>query len=722
MAHAKPGFLGAVTLFLCAWLLLNTAHSRSDELPPQAFDIRPQNLAAALSEFARQSHQQILFAPELVATKNSGGVRGTMAPLAALTILLKDTGLPFSNTPNGAILIGSASNSNASEPVHQKADSPSQEERRDSSGKFRLAQVGEGGNPQAYPLSNNPASSDYESRKGELAEIIVTAQKRTERLQDVPVPVTSISAEKLVESNQFRLEDYYSSVPGLNLSTNGVGGAAVVAIRGVTTGGGSVVNPTVGILVDDVPFGSSTGLGGGNSYPDIDPSDLARVEVLRGPQGTLYGTSSLGGLIKFVTADPSTDGFSGRVASDVSTTYNADGPGYGGRAAVNVPISETLAVRASGYARRDSGYVDNPVYGLRGVNWDNAAGMLASALWSPSDVFSLKLGALLQNTTARGLAYVSIAPGLGDLQQNTLPGAGQVDRDYKVFSAVVRAKLGGVDLTSISGYAINSLFDTYDYTQVYGSFLTPYFGGAGTIQYEHNKTEKPTQEIRLSGHAGTLIDWLVGGVYTHENTSYIQDLESADSSTGAILGSAVQFNFPTLYTEYAAFTDLTVHFTDRFDVQIGGRESHITQRYNETDSGPAIPSFYGTPSPYIFPQTDTSDNAFTYLLTPRFRLSSDLMLYARIASGYRAGGPNPSAAAFGLPLSFSPDKTKNYEIGVKASIPNFPLSVDASIYRIDWQDIQLTAATPNGLGYISMAVVPRAKGSSLRSSQSPFMG
>ena len=338
------------------------------------------------------------------------------------------------------------------------------------------------------------------------------------------------------------------------------------------------------------PLAPRPGSGGGNSYPDIDPSDLARVEVLRGPQGTLYGTSSLGGLIKFVTVDPSTDGFSGRVASDVSNTYNADGPGYGVRGAVNVPINETLAVRASGYARRDSGYVDNPTFGLRGVNWDNAAGMLASALWTPSDVFSLKLGALLQNTTARGLAYVSIAPGLGDLQQNTLPGAGVVDRDYKVFSAVVRAKLGGIDLTSISGYAINSLFDTYDYTQVYGSYLTPYFGGAGTIQFEHNKTEKATQEIRLSGHATAWIDWLVGGVYTHENTSYIQDLESADGSTGAILGSAVQFNFPTLYTEYAGFTDLTVHFTDRFDVQIGGRESHITQRYNETDSGPAIPA------------------------------------------------------------------------------------------------------------------------------------
>ena len=107
MGHAKPGFLGAVTFFP-ALMLLNMAHSRADEFPPQAFDIRPQNLAAALSEFARQSRQEILFAPELVAKKNSDGVRGTMPPLAALTILLKDTGLPFSNTPNGAILIAAA--------------------------------------------------------------------------------------------------------------------------------------------------------------------------------------------------------------------------------------------------------------------------------------------------------------------------------------------------------------------------------------------------------------------------------------------------------------------------------------------------------------------------------------------------------------------------------------------------------------------------------------
>src|SRR5262249_11729294 len=145
----------------------------------------------------------------------------------------------------------------------------------------------------------------------QIEEIVVTAQKREERLQDVPVPVTSMSADALVEQNQLRLQDYYSKVPGLNLELDGTTGVPTVSIRGVTTGGQT--NPTVGVTVDDVPYGSSTFIGGGFVSPDIDPSDLTRVEVLRGPQGTLYGVSSIGGLLKYVTLDPSTDGFTGLV-------------------------------------------------------------------------------------------------------------------------------------------------------------------------------------------------------------------------------------------------------------------------------------------------------------------------------------------------------------------------------------------------------------------------
>ena len=151
-----------------------------------------------------------------------------------------------------------------------------------------------------------------EASSTEITEIIVTAQKRSERLQDVPVPVTAIRGEDLAAQNLLRLQDYYSSIPGLSFTTGGITGggfsyAPNLSIRGV---GGIGGNPTVGILVDDLPYGPTAGLAFGNDVPDFDPADLARVEVLRGPQGTLYGASSIGGLVKFVTIDPTTDYFS----------------------------------------------------------------------------------------------------------------------------------------------------------------------------------------------------------------------------------------------------------------------------------------------------------------------------------------------------------------------------------------------------------------------------
>ena len=181
----------------------------------------------------------------------------------------------------------------------------------------------------------------------------------------MPVPVTALNAQALVDNNQLRLQDYYTSVPGLNVSP-AVQSTQVISIRGITTGYGT--NPTVGITVDGVPYGASTGLGGGQVVPDIDPGDLARVEVLRGPQGTLYGASSMGGLINFVTVDPSTEAVSGRVQVGTDEVYNGAGLGYSARGSVNVPLSDTLALRASGFVREDPGYIDNPILHINGIN------------------------------------------------------------------------------------------------------------------------------------------------------------------------------------------------------------------------------------------------------------------------------------------------------------------------------------------------------------------
>src|SRR5262249_5755426 len=151
---------------------------------------------------------------------------------------------------------------------------------------------------------------------------------------------TAISGSALVENNQLRLQDYYTKIPGLSVTPQDLRGAPTLAVRGITTGDGT--NPTVGVVVDDVPYGSSTNLWGGSLAPDIDPSDLAHVEVLRGPQGSLYGASSMGGLLKSVTVDPSTDGMSGRVQVGVSSVHNGDENGYNLRGAVNVPLAHSL--------------------------------------------------------------------------------------------------------------------------------------------------------------------------------------------------------------------------------------------------------------------------------------------------------------------------------------------------------------------------------------------
>lgn len=142
------------------------------------------------------------------------------------------------------------------------------------------------------------------------------------------------------------------------------------------------------------------------------------------------------------------------------------------------------------------------------------------------------------------------------------------------------------------------------------------------------------------------------------------------------------------------FADLTFHITDRFNTQVGGRESENRQTYSETLVGPYDNILVGLPSPIVNPEQRTKDSSVTYLVTPQFKLTPNAMIYSRLSSGYRAGGPNPTSAVHGLPPRFAPDTTKNYEIGAKGSVLENTLSLDVSLYHIDWKDIQLSANDP----------------------------
>ena len=545
---------------------------------------------------------------------------GEFSPEEALNQLLKGTGMTFRYVDDKTVTIVPIAGtiSPTALPLTSAlgaGGSASGEFRKEgkggSSDEFRVAQADSGAAGSA------PAVDKKSERAAEgptLQEIVVTAQKREERLQDVPVPVSVISGASLVESDQMRIQDYALTVPGFSVSGQN-GFYQNLSIRGITTG---TANPTVGIMIDDVPFGSSSIDGGGLFVPDIDPGDLSRVEVLRGPQGTLYGASSMGGLLKFVTIDPSTAEVSGRLSAGTSSISNGSELGYNARGSVNVPLSDSRAIRLSGFTREEPGYIDNPVTLRDDINKTTAYGGRMAALWRPSDSFSLRVSALYQDVKIGGDNYAEVTPGLGNFEQTEVLGAGRSDMKVQVYSATVTANLGAMNLTAISGYNVNSSLASQDYSAVVGG-QEPFPTVSGARLDLDMNNAKFTQEIRLAMALGTGAEWLLGGFYSHEHTSYLQNLYPEDPITGAIPGKWVLFSVPQTYTEYSGFTDLTFHVTERLDIQLGARDSQIKQTSSETQSGAAYAALIGSPDPVIYPAVDSSVNAFTYLVTPRLK-------------------------------------------------------------------------------------------------------
>jgi iron complex outermembrane recepter protein len=637
------------------------------------FDLPSQPLSDALRAVGRRASKNMLFDPALVEGAVAPALKMEASLDEVLRQLLAGKGLAFENVGPDTILL-------------------------------KRAETATGGDSRTTAPELNA-----------LDEVVVTAQKRMERLQSVPVPVTALRAETLASSNQLRVQDYYTKVPGLGLVLLGDGNSPTITIRGVTTGGNT--NPTVGITIDDIPYGSSTAQGLGALVPDIDPSELARVEVLRGPQGTLYGASSIGGLLKFVTIDPSTDGISGHLQGGVSSVSKGDDLGYSARGAINLPLGETFAIRASGFTRRDPGYIDNVQSGTDDVNERESDGGRLSAVWRPSERFSLKLSALLQETRRLGPDSARVQAGFGELEESALRGTDWYGRDTEAYSATLAFRFGDAELISATGYSIDRFDSNLDRSSVFGTQANDNFQVTGASARAHGETEKLTQELRLSVPLTDRLEWLLGAFYTQEDVSRPTSYYAVDAATGSPRGTLLTLSTPSDFEEYAGFTHLTIDLTERVDVQFGGRISRNEQSFTTIRSGILAPIFFGTA--LIVPAVNGKDTAFTYLVTPRFRVSEDLMMYARLASGYRPGGPNTTCTA-NIACEYSADRSQNYELGVKGNLLEGALSFDASLYYIDWDDIQIFVV--NQLGYIANAARAQSQGAELSVEWRPLTG
>jgi outer membrane receptor protein involved in Fe transport len=215
---------------------------------------------------------------------------------------------------------------------------------------------------------------------------------------------------------------------------------------------------------------------------------------------------------------------------------------------------------------------------------------------------------------------------------------------------------------------------------------------------------------------GERFEWLFGGFYTDEDSPFHANQLATDFQTGEVIATLDNEYVRSTYEEKAVFADLTVRFTQRFDVQIGGRKSDIKQTLEENFSGPLWGGEVARSG------LEITDDPFTYLLTPRFRVSPDLMLYGRFASGYRAGGINGDSALGLAPDGWTPDETKNYEFGVKGRIYDRMLAFDASVFYIDWDDIQIQSLSAEGVGFISNGGGARSRGVELALDSHPLDG
>lgn len=536
-----------------------------------------------------------------------------------------------------------------------------------------------------------------------VEEIVVTAQKRVERLQDVPVAISAVPTESLAQQNLVQLRDYYSRIPGLAMTGGGTEQrASSLSLRGVTTGGASAA--TVAITVDDVPFTSSSHLAQ-SPLPDLDPASLDRIEVLRGPQGTLYGASSLGGLIKYVTAAPDTNEFSARVEVGANA-IDKGSDGYSARGSVNVPIvSDKVAVRASAFTRQDPGYIDSihPFVNAKDINENESKGGRIALFVQPIEALKLNFSAMRQDTDLIGSPSMRICtscgtgPYLNPEDYNFFFGEfvsnlGPTTREtsFSLYQARGELDLGAVDLTSISAWGRYESTSDLDTTNVFG-FLLPRYGattpGSTTPIINEDLTEKFTQEVRLASKPDQQLEWLIGAFYTKEDIEVKQTISVRQPAGGKIADAYASVS-PSTYEEQAIFGSITYHFTDQFDIQFGARYSEDDQEtggFTNID-GPAQ-AIFGPSS--VTTDSGSSGSATTWVVSPRYRFSPDLMAYARIATGYRPGGPNPVLP--NVPATFESDEVTNYELGLKGALRDWQLTYEVALFQVDWEDVQLQA-------------------------------
>ena len=600
-----------------------------------------------------------------------------------------------------------------------------------------LAMAGHAAAQTPEPAQPDPAATapaPQPEPESALNEVIVTATRRAERLQDVPESITALDTNALAARGLQGLDDLARAVPGMSVSGGQPGGTTIV-FRGVVPSGlsfGSVSSSS--LYLDEQPITSS----GRNIEPRF--IDIERIEALRGPQGTLYGASSQSGTLRVITNKADPRGFDSYAEVQGSTT-RAGGNGYDVNAMVNVPlVADKLALRLVGFTAKDAGFIDNVLATSPGGTYTNAdvagkdinaiktKGGRASLRWDASDAVNLTLGALFQDTNAHGFGDTGLDG--GDLEQVRFENESLDDKWYQVSLTLNAGLPFGEAVVSASYFDRDFRYEAdasaYEFAFNQSGYVIYDFGGDPRGFATNNESTKiKTFEVRLQSRADSESrwGWLAGAFYSKETgdtafDSFVRGYENTPSFayfsayetylSGNPLAPTERWflgRYDSELDQKAVFGELSFDVTEHFSITAGARwfdyERHNSQQQQQPEG------FTGYSR--LDANTNSSDSDFIKKLTLTYKFDADRMVYATFSEGFRVGGANQLKAGSILPRSYEPDTLTNYELGAKTQWLDDRLRLNIAAYHMDWKKFAVQIEDPQNIFQLGFVNLPTAK-------------
>ncbi len=547
-----------------------------------------------------------------------------------------------------------------------------------------------------------------------LEEVLVTATKRGGQLiQDIPVTIQAISGDRLEETGALDFNDYFRQVPGLSVNDQGPGHKTYI-IRGISSSGAG----TVGLYFDETIITGEFLSSEGGRAPDIRMFDMNRIEVLKGPQGTTFGSSSLSGTIRWIPNYPDLAEFSAEVGGTLSSTKNADFPSWAVDAMVNVPlVSDRFAMRIAATAIDKEGYIDTRF--AQGVNNDDAQAVRAMFAFQATDNLMLSFMAMKQNAETEGrsghmdrLIALPTSPSLNggpapSDHWNNAMSAEPFDDEIDLFNlkGEYTADWGTITATtSILDRETDYFRDASAEIEIITGYTFPADGRGQTTIIQPQDRKLTSGELRFASSWDGPLQVLVGGFMQKEERDFQSAVFTVDKATGRITSSSIALLDRLVYTEIdevAFFGELTWQATDKLALTGGVRWFDFDLNEQST----AVTGFPGRPGSGPGRPLASQEDDVIYKFNAAYNFSDDMLGYFTFSQGYRAGGTNDQTAAsiagVLIPPGFGSDSVDNYELGLKSTLMDHRLIFNVSAFLMDWTDIQVTqrAVAPGGLQF-----------------------